>query len=282
MSTDGHRRLAPRSDAFTLPELIVGVLVSGSTLAFGVGIVLAAQRSLPGRYVEIHGVNLAIAPSPGVFADAVRLHGQLMERVNSARAVYVFGGDHVGLPAAAAPRNGGALQLSTLPRLNLSQPGALPSDAWGFYQKHRSALGPTEASPQPEDFSAIVIGAIAGQLDVTALVQVRSEEAIVGTGPDEEHFIRREVRLWDAGVGVLEYRFVERRGTAALAEVGAQHFWYRYSEPAAVAEEGATLAVFPDPWLYGGSSSGDVVTAGGVSAELPPFSRFSYFLGVDP
>jgi hypothetical protein len=218
---------------------------------------------------------LAIAPSPAVFGEAVRLHGQLLQRLTAARAVYVFGGTHRGLPEGASRLGGKPLALSAIPTLDLSAPAALTTDAWGFYQAHQAELGRMVESPNPEDFTVVLVGPWGGRLAVTAVVQVRTVAVQAGTESEPEWFTRREARLYDASGDAFGYVYVERPDVSRIAAVGASHFWHRYAE-ARVAEEGPVLAVFPDPSLYAGARGG------ASSGEIPPFSRFAYVMAVNP
>lgn len=275
MSTESKVARPSSTVGFTLPELIVGVLVFGLAAFMVLGVLLAVRRNLPGRDARVGDETLAIAPSPAVFGEAVRLHGQLLQRLTTARAVYVFGGTHRGLPEGASRLGGKPLALSALPTLDLSAPAALTTDAWGFYQAHQAELGRMVENPNPDDFTVVVVGPLGARLAATAVVQVRTVTVDAGTEGDPERFTRREATLYDASGDVFDYVYVERPDVSRVAAVGASHFWHRYAE-ARVAEEGPVLAVFPDPSLYAGARGGE------SSGEIPPFSRFAYVMAVNP
>jgi hypothetical protein len=259
---------AKASPAFTLPELIVGIVLLAFILFMSIGVLLAGKRLLPGRSIQAGEETLALAPSPGVFADAVAFHAQLIERLSSARAVYVFGGTHRGLPAAASRLGDRALQTQVLPVLGDVRTG-LPLDSHAFFDRYSSALGARESGGNMADFSVLIIGELNGRVGATALVQVRSRPL-----PDDNtSFIRREAVLYDSSGGAWRYVFAERADAASIAAVGATHFWYRFEE-GRVAEEAPVLATFPDPWLYANSGAIENGT------QSPAFSRFVYLLPV--
>jgi prepilin-type N-terminal cleavage/methylation domain-containing protein len=263
-----HQRAASsRRKGFTLPEIVIGILVGGLVLFLGITIVLTAKRVLPGRSISVGTEVLPLAPSSSAFADAVRLHGVLLEKLQRAKATYVFGGSHVGLPALASRRLGAPLQLQSLPSLRLSNGLGLASDAYGFYLQHQAELGPFLSQADPEDFTVLIIGPENGLLSATALLQVRSRRVATGNTAAEQ-YRRREAVLWEQGGGRWAYSYLERESTAASTMVGARHYWYRYSE-GITAVEGPTLAVFPDPWLH---------AAERTATSPASFSRFVYLL----
>ena len=158
-STGGRDSLLLHSGrAFTIPELVIGVLLLGGFLLMSLGLVTAGRRLMPGRGIAVGQEVLSIAPSPGVFADAVRLEGILQEHLRRARAVYVFGGRHEGLPAGATRLKGAPLALDTLPSLTLGAETPLPQDAFALYLAHASALGPFASDPDPGEYSVLVLG----------------------------------------------------------------------------------------------------------------------------
>lgn len=271
----GHGRASERQirDGFTLPEAIVGIALLGLFLMLCVGLVRAGKRLLPGSALAIGGEVLPVAPSPAAFADAVKLHSALIERLTTARAVYVLGGSHQGLPAGASRRSAAPLAATALPAIEGFGAG-LPLDAYAFQQAYASQLGPIATTGAPGDFTVVIIGPWNDRLAVTALVQVR-ERSVSG----EDHsvtneWMRRETQLYDISGDTWKCAFLEKANVASSTAVGARHFWYRYEE-GRVAEEGPVMAVFPDPWLYAGDRGTD-------HDESPLFSRFTYFLSVNP
>lgn len=277
LTTDpGRRSTARRSDdhsGFTIAEVVVGVMLLGSFLLMCVGVVRAAKRALPGAEVSLGGETLPIAPSPGAFASAVKLHGVFLERLASARAVYVLGGTHQGLPAGASRLSGAPLAAEGLPTIPSFSPG-LPTDAYGFYQLYSAHLGATATASAPSDFSVLIVGPWNGRLGLTALVQVRERRLVAGDQESSEVWIRRDTVLYDISGDGEALSFVEKEGVAAAEAVGARHFWHRYEE-GRVADEGAVVAVFPDPWLYVGTRTTN-------REQIPPYSRFTYVLAVTP
>ena len=266
------------SDAFTLSEVIVALLLAGGVLFMGINLILAGKRLLPGREIEVGSSILPLAPSPAAFSEAVKIHSILMERTMDARAIYVFGGQHEGLPEGALRRSGRPLAAQALPQLTVGLE-QLHADAFGFHRAHEDVLGPMQADAGPEDFSVIVVGPRNGTLQVTALVQVRS----VPVGADDsgigEELVRRDTILFDVSGDRWTCSFVERAVAASAARVGARHHWYRYDE-GRVAEEGPALIVFPDPWLHAGHTSNQNVET--PLFTIPAFSRFVYLLAVSP
>jgi|GEM_PF-3208004 len=258
---------------FTLPEVIVGVVLLGLFLLMCIGMVRAGKRLLPGTALSVEGEVLPIAPSPAAFADSVKLHGALMERLNAARAVYVLGGSHEGLPTAASRLSGAPLAATALPVIGSFAAG-LPTDAYAFHKAYASQLGPMATAATPADFSVVVIGPWNNQLAVTALIQVREKPVALDDASLPQNWVRRETQLYDVSGDTWKCTFLEKASVASAASIGARHFWYRYEE-GRVAEEGPVMTVFPDPCLYAGTR--------GVAHDEPPlFSRFTYFLSVNP
>lgn len=258
---------------FTVPELIIGILFLGGFLLLSLGLVTAGRRLLPGRSVSSGNEVLPIAPSPGAFADAVRLEGAFLAHLRSARAIYVFGGAHEGLPRGASRSSGAPLALDIVPNLVVGPEESLASDAYGFYLAHAATLGAMVRDPAPADYSVLMLGPVGIRLEATALLQVRQQDLVVGKGDDAERFVRREAVLHQKDSASFRYAFLEPANRAGAGKVGARHFWYRYEE-GRVAEEGPALIVLPDPWLYAGQRDAGV--------PIPSFSRFVHFLGVSP
>lgn len=254
---------------FTLPEIIVGIVLLGAFMLMCVGLVQAAQRLLPGRAITLDGVVIPLAPSPAAFADSVKLHSVLLEWLNHARAVYVLGGSHQGLPTGASRAAAAPLALSRLPTIPRFDAG-LPLDAFAFYQTYATQLGLPASSYSPRDFTVMVVGPWNGQLVLTVLVQVKEREVVLD---DQTRWVRRETKLYDVSGETWSCAFLEKASAASSVNVGARHYWYRYFEDR-VAEEGPVMAVFPDPCVYAGSR--------GRTDEPPPFSRFTYVLAVNP
>jgi hypothetical protein len=282
-------RFAPKADGvsplsrggFTLPELIVGVLLLGAGLVTVVGVLMASRQMLPGRELQVNGEQLPIAPSPSAFAQAVQLHGLFQERLTTARGVYVFGGEHRGLPTGASRLGGLPLALRALPTLDLGAVPNLPGDAVAFYEANRDRLGMTERGRSSADFTVIVVGPWRGALAAVSLLQIRARTLSVGAQNEQENFTRWDTELYDISGDNLKSSFLERANVAGAASVGACHYWFRYDE-GRVAEEGPTLAVFPDPGLYAGARFQTSSESFTTAPELPPFSRFAYFLAVSP
>jgi len=263
------RRL--RTDGFTLTEVIVGVAIFGALVIGTLTLVWTSHRILSPRRIEEGGRVLCVAPSASTFAEAVVLHGQFMDRLKNARAVYVFGGVHPALAPGATESMVKPLAASALPSLSGFDAG-LPLAPLKFYQLYQSSLGPMETAPNTEDFTVVVIGPRNNRLELVAMIQVRSSSSLVTDGDVSENFIRRAVRYYDAEGDNSDYVFLENAGAAASAPVGATHNWHRYQE-GLVAEEGPVTAVFPDPWRHQGSGIA-------ASYQPPSFSRFIYLLHV--
>lgn len=259
--------------AFTIPEVIVGVALLAVFLLMCVGILRAAKRLLPASAIELSGEVVPMAPSPAAFADAVKLHGAFLERLSSARAVYVFGGTHEGLPAGASRLRGAPLSSAALPIISDFSRG-LPQDAYAFYQSYSEQLGPPAAGSRPGDFTVLLVGPSEGKLAITTLVQVRERNVTLEDQETPAAWVRRDTVLYDLYGDSWTCAFVEKAEVATADAIGARHFWYRYDE-GRVAEEGPVVAVFPDPWLFAGSRP----TA---REQTPPFSRFTYVLSVNP
>jgi prepilin-type N-terminal cleavage/methylation domain-containing protein len=258
---------------FTLPEMIVVVVLFGGLVLLGTGTFAAARRLLPGRDLEIEGVNVALAPSPAAFSDAVGFHTALMARLVEARAVYVYGGEHVGVDLPEDDPASRPLALRRLPELRLDQE-PLPSSATDFFRRHREQLQPAEKASVRGDFTLVVVGPVKGGLGVTALAQVR--ERPVESDAAERPLVHRSAYLADIDGATWSYAFLERHPVAEVARVGALHHWYRYAA-AEVHEEGPAVVAFPDPWLFAGQA-----LARSEQAPLPAYSRFLYCLPVDP
>ena len=246
----------------------------GGFLLLGLSVVLSGKRLLPGATLQVGQEMLPLAPSPAAFSDAVKLHGQLLRRLERARAVYVFGGDHEAIPAHASRRQGRPLALNALPVLEIGAETPLLMDAYGFHAAHAAVLGAYDTNRSSEDFTVLVLGEWEGTLRATALVQVTQRVISAEVETEREPLIRRQVTTYDASGEVLQYAFLERENRREAARVGARHFWHRYDE-AKVAEEGPALVSFPDPWIYGGRRSQEGV-------EAPLHSRFIYVLAVSP
>ncbi|HEY9155439.1 MAG TPA: prepilin-type N-terminal cleavage/methylation domain-containing protein [Opitutaceae bacterium] len=259
-----------RTNGFTLPELIVGLMLLTFFALISVRTVIAAHRFLPGRTVEVSGVDLPIAPSISAFTAAVHLHSVFTERLRQARAVYVFGGSHQGIASTASRCAVAPLALRGLPEID-DFPAGLPLDTLAFHQAYASQLGSGETAPARDDFTVVIVGAVNGALKVTALAQVRSSNVVLHDGSSSENFVRRTVDLYDISGESRNYSFLERAELAKESAVGAHHFWYRYAE-GRVAEEGPATVIFPDPWPWARAASGPA---------MPAVSRFVYCVCVD-
>lgn len=260
---------------FTLFEVMVVIIVSGLVLSALFAGMVMLLRSMQPQAVKIGSDTLPIAPSFGGFPSAVRLHQTFTERVGAARATYVLGGKHLTVPTNAPEAAVQPLQMMGLPTINDFSAG-LPTNARTFYETYSNSLGPQETQSSVDDFTIVIVGPYSNSLAVTCMVQVRRVDTAISDGSESTHFIVRDVRLWDIDIGAtrtVRYAFAERPALAAKTYIGAVHTWMRY-QMNAVAEEGPACVVFPDPWLYAG--------ARGRSDDIPPFSRFSYFLPVSP
>ncbi|HEU5081389.1 MAG TPA: prepilin-type N-terminal cleavage/methylation domain-containing protein [Opitutaceae bacterium] len=266
-SHHGSRRFA-----FTLVELMIGVVLAGVLVMIATKTVVAAKQLTPGQEIEIDGEQLAVAPSPSVFAEAIRLHSAFLQRVQSAKAIYVFGGEHHGLPIGASRLGATPLAATALPVINDFSAG-LELDSFGFYQKYATKLGPREKAQNPDDLSVVTIGAVEDKMVVTGLLQVRGKSVETNDGMLTTGFRRRTATFYDQSGENWSYSFLEKPVSASVEFVGARHFWVRYFE-GKVAEEAPCTVVCPDPLLYAGTR------ALAAKDEVPPFSRFSYVLEV--
>lgn len=258
-----------RARGFLLVEVVLGVLLSGIVFAALAAGLVALIRGLQPARVTLNGEALPIAPGFAAFPDAVRLHQTFVDHLVGARAVYVFGGRHLSIPAEAPAAAVRPLALPALPAMT-DFPAGLPMDAKTFYDRYRTSLGEPAAAPSPEDFSVLVIGTADARLAPTCLVQVRRTDASVADGGSVTPYVVREVRLWDRD-GAQRYAFAERPLQSAGDFVGAVHTWLRYRLDGDM-EEGPACVAFPDPWLYAGIR--------GTGTDVPPFSRFAYLLPV--
>lgn len=262
-----------------LGELLLVLVISSVVLVALLSALIALLRGLQPQSVAIGGENLPIAPTFGAFPSAVRLHQVFIDRLSAARAVYVFGGRHLSIPADAPEASLAPLKCTTLPSIAAFTAG-LPLDAKTFYDSYASSLGELESLPAPDDFSVAIVGKVepasagaTSTMAVTALVQSRVRPASISDGSTSTAYVIREVRMWDLESGEFRYAFAERPTQTAGIFNGAVHTWHRYQR-GVVAEEGPAAVVFPDPWIYAGSR--------GRADEVPPFSRFSYFVAVSP
>lgn len=264
----------PIRRGFVLIEVLLVLIVSSIVVVALLGGLVAIVRGLQPQSVVIRGETMPLAPTFGAFPSAIRLHEAFSERLAAARAVYVFGGKHLSIPANAAAAQLAPLRAQALPVITDFSAG-LPMDARSFYDTYAGALGEGEAASAPEDFSIVVVGPADGALAVTCLVQERRAETSISDGAVAVPFVTHEVKLWELGSDErLRYAFAERPSQTSGVFVGAVHTWLRYRTAAAEAEEGPACVVFPDPWVYAG--------ARGAADDLPAFSRFSYFLPVSP
>lgn len=257
---------------FVLAEVIVVLVISALVVVALLAGLVALVRGLQPQSVKLAGEELPLAPTFGSFPSAVRLHQSLTSRVATARAVYVFGGTHLSIPANSAQAQMRPLKLQGLPAIADFTAG-LPMDAKTFYDLYASALGDEETAATAEDFSVAVIGTNNGALAITCFAQVRRHDLSVSDGTAATPFMAREVMLWDIDDGPLRYVYAERPAQSSHVFIGAVHTWMRYRLNA-VGEEGPACVVFPDPWVYGG--------ARGQLDDIPAFSRFSYFFAVSP
>lgn len=250
---------------FVASAIVIATLLAG---------LVALVRGMQPQTVMLAGESLPIAPTFGAFPAAVRLHQTFADAVSSARAVYVFGGRHLSIPADAPPVTLRPLKAQALPVIADFSAG-LPMDAKSFYDAYAAALGEQDTTAAVDDFSVVVIGTVHDVPGVSCFVQVRRTDESVSDGTATTPYTIREVKLWDATTGqMLRYAFAERPQQAAKIFVGVVHTWMRYQLNAAENEEGPACVVFPDPWVYGGSR--------GHPDDIPAFSRFSYFLAVSP
>jgi hypothetical protein len=257
---------------FVLAEIIIVLAISSIVVLALLAGLIALIRGLQPQNVTLRGETLPIAPTFGAFPSAVRLHQAFADRMSTARAIYVFGGQHISIPSNAPAAAMRPLQAQSLPTISDFSPG-LPMEAKSFYDSYGAALGDQEASSSSQDFSVAIVGPSGNALALTCLVQVRRTDLTVSDGSTATPFIVREVKLWDIETGAYRYVFAERPAQVAQLFVGAVHTWMRYRTNAS-GEEGPACVVFPDPWIYAGSR--------GRSDDVPPFSRFSYFLAVSP
>jgi hypothetical protein len=255
-----------------LGEVVLVLVVSSLVIATLLSGLVALMRGMQPRSVVVAGECLPIAPTFGSFPSAVRLHQALTDRVTTARAVYVFGGRHLSIPEESADARLQPLRRQALPVLENPAAG-LATDAASFLQTHADELGEQESASSPDDYSLLVIGPAAGGLAATCFVQVRRKDVTTDDGGGPSHYVVREVKLWDIDSGAQRYAFAEPAAVSARLFVGAVHTWLRYQTNGAK-EEGPACVVFPDPWLYSGAM--------GRPDDIPPFSRFSYFLPVSP
>lgn len=259
---------------FVLAEVILVLILSSAVvLTLLAGLVALVRGSQPPSLV-VAGETLPVAPGFGAFPSAVRLHQVFADRLSSARAAYVFGGTHLSIPAAAAVRSLKPLKAQALPLIPDFASG-LPMNANAFYDAYAAALGEQELTGSVEDFTIALVGPVNGLLAVSCLVQVRRRDVLMADGPVSVAYTVREVKLWDAADPIVQrYCFAERPEASAGIFIGAVHTWMRFGSNLPGNEEGPTCIVFPDPWIYGGSR--------GRLDDIPPFSRFSYFVAVSP
>jgi hypothetical protein len=251
---------------------MVGIGLLALFMLFSTSVLISAEQLLPGRATRVGNLDLPIAPSPAAFAASVRLHSAFMERLNTATAIYVLGGEQQGLPSTASRRLGRPLATRTLPVIEAFSSG-LPMDAYGFYQAYSAQLGPMESGPaSAADFSVVLVGPVEGQLKITALLQNRSQDFSWNDGAVVNAFVQRETHLYDLSGDDLNSIFLEKASSAKVSAVGARHFWYRYAENR-VAEEGPATVIFPDPWLFAGNGNG---------RQTPTLSHFVYWLPISP
>jgi hypothetical protein len=257
---------------FTVPEVIIGVALMGVFVFGSLLIIGMTQRLTVPRTIAIESQNVPLAPSALCFADAVRLHGALMQRLVAAKAVYVFGGSHEAIAPTSTASAVRPLSIAGIPNISDFSSG-LPLDGCTFYQRYKTTLGPMLTQSNPDDFTVVIIGPNAGGLSVTALAQIRRVDRTITDGAASDQYVQRSVTLYDLNGESWSYGFLERTAITAAVKVGARHFWYRYDD-GRVGEEGPVVAVFPDPWIQAG-------VVGGAGVETPPFSRFSYVLSPD-
>lgn len=257
---------------FVLAELIVVLAISSLVLFAMLAGLIAIVRGLQPQQIAISGETLPIAPTFGSFPSAVRLHQTFTDRVATARAIYVFGGRHLSIPADAPAAQQQPLKAQKLPIISDFSPG-LPLDAKTFRDLYATALGEPESSASRDDFSVAIVGSTGNSLGLTCWVQVRRTDVSVSDGSESVPYTVRDVRLWDQDGSMQRYAYAEKASQTTAIFIGAVHTWLRYKLNSA-AEEGPACTVFPDPWVYAG--------ARGRTDDLPPFSRFSYFLAVSP
>jgi prepilin-type N-terminal cleavage/methylation domain-containing protein len=263
-----------RRNGFVLVEVLVVLIISSIVVVALLGGMVAIVRGLQPQRVEVRGETLPIAPTFGGFPSALAVHEALSSQVASARAIYVFGGKHLSLPAIAPAAQMLPLRAQALPHISDFSPG-LPMNAKSFYDTYAASLGDVEATASPDDFSVLIVGENENTLGVTCFVQVRRGEATIPDGATSTAFTTREVKLWHAGADQpLRYAFAERPSHTGQVFVGAVHTWMRYGIVTSDQEEGPSCVIFPDPWIYAGARGG--------ADDLPAFSRFSYFLSNSP
>ena len=256
---------------FTLFEMLIVLLGIGLVVGLVITGLVAVVRGLVPPQIVLKGETLSVAPAFAPFSPAVDLHQTLADRIGSARAVYVLGGRHLSLAADAQAAQQMPLAGNTLPVITDFAPG-LPLDAKSFYDLYAAQLGPVNPNAHAEDFSVVVIGPQKGALAVTCFVQVTRATQTLTDGYETDNYVVREVQLLDVGGSTARYAFAERLERITGLFVGAVHSWHRYSEATGQYEEGPASVVFPDPWLYAG--------ARGNADDVPPFSRFIYFIPV--
>jgi hypothetical protein len=251
---------------FSQLEVLLGLLAGSLLLGALLSCLLFLQRSAMPALIAEEGQVLSLAPAYAPFPAALRVQEALLDQIEGASAVYVFGGGHAGPGAAAATM---PLELASLP-VACDFSAGLPGDALGFYARYSAQLGPQRTNADKDEFSLLVIGPLKGRSSLLCLVQCRARAFEL---PGRTGVLRRfDVSYLDAGGLRLSYRFASPPSAAGTLACGATHTWYRFSEALGIREEGPVCVTFPDPWRFAGSPD---------DASLPG-SRFTLLLTARP
>ena len=230
---------------FVLAEVVIVLVMSSIVVVALLAGLIALIRGLQPQRVTLSSEELPIAPTFGSFPSAVRLHHTLTNRAAAARAIYVFGGQHLSIPTEAAAAQVRPLKLQTLPVIADMTRG-LPMDAKSFYDLYASELGDQETNTAAEDFSVAMVGMNGNSLAITCLVQVRRHDISVSDGTETIPFTVREVKLWDAEEGAqLRDR---REDIPALAAFLLERHGARREQPPEGFTEEALSALVKYAW----------------------------------
>lgn len=252
----------------TLVELLVVVAVIGVALGAAFVLYFTVLRSMVPSSVKHGGQVYAVAPSSMPLPAAVALNSVFLDRLGEAKAVYTFGGSHVGIGSSPLVASVKPLILTGLPAFAIT---TLPKDSRTFYQIYSGNLV-MDSAADPEDFAVLMIGARNGVAAVIAAVRVAKTNFTVSDGTETTPYSLYTVSLWDCDTGAYAYTFAQVTAQTSALHFGAAHNWYRYSEGAGEYEEAPTTVAFPDPFVNTGRR--------GQATDIPAFSRFIYSLPI--
>lgn len=268
-----------RKSGFTIFEVLFGTvflaLIIGPMISIVLGLHSVTQKKvlrLPNSEFAFDSIegggSYSIGSDFSSIAASYDFHFVFAEMVDESIGRYLYGGassvDGDWDKIASLP-----LSLTRCPNVRITQ---LQPSATGFFDAYLDGVGVKyERGGRRGDFTLLLVGDVAGDLAITALVQVRS----VLTQHDGHEYVVWQTRLVRSGGRVFGYDCAIRSEVydELIVSPGGMHTWYRFDALNDVFDEGISMLSFPDP--------GIADTGGGrTQSESLVTSKYMYTLSV--